>query len=187
MARKKSYNEAEVIEKSLDIFWRNGFESTSTRMLEKQMGINQFSIYSSFGSKQGVYLESMKLYLSNLNNILVKAETVYSGIEAIKQYFYDFIEFIHENGIGRSCFVVNTVAEFGQDTDAEIMNEVLKFIKKRDDIFIQRLKEYKKYDEVELIKQVNFFAITLSGLAISSKIIEKKHLYTFVESAFEKI
>ena len=46
MARKKQYNEAEVIEKAMRLFWRNGYESTSVRMLEKEMGINQFSIYN---------------------------------------------------------------------------------------------------------------------------------------------
>jgi len=46
MARKKQYNEEDVLEKALTLFWSNGYESTSTRMLEKEMGINQFSIYS---------------------------------------------------------------------------------------------------------------------------------------------
>jgi AcrR family transcriptional regulator len=41
----------------MSLFWRNGYESTSVRMLEKEMGINQFSIYASFGSKQGVFLK----------------------------------------------------------------------------------------------------------------------------------
>ena len=51
MARKKSYDEKDVIEKALSTFWREGYEGTSTRMLEKEMGINQFSIYSSFENK----------------------------------------------------------------------------------------------------------------------------------------
>ncbi|GAK75996.1 transcriptional regulator [Nonlabens ulvanivorans] len=54
MARKKEYIESEVIEKAMTLFWRNGYENTSMQMLEKEMGINKFSIYSSFGSKHGV-------------------------------------------------------------------------------------------------------------------------------------
>ena len=60
MARKKAYIEEQVIEKAMNLFWRNGYESTSVRMLENEMGINQFSIYASFGSKQGVFKESIK-------------------------------------------------------------------------------------------------------------------------------
>jgi AcrR family transcriptional regulator len=32
----------------MSLFWRNGYQNTSVRMLEKEMGINQFSIYASF-------------------------------------------------------------------------------------------------------------------------------------------
>jgi hypothetical protein len=32
-------------------------------MLEKEMGINKFSIYSNFGNKNGVFLESAALYI----------------------------------------------------------------------------------------------------------------------------
>jgi AcrR family transcriptional regulator len=44
-----------------DVFVLAQYESTSVRMLEKEMGINQFSIYASFGSKQGV-LKVLKCY-----------------------------------------------------------------------------------------------------------------------------
>jgi TetR/AcrR family transcriptional regulator, transcriptional repressor for nem operon len=48
MPRTKSYNENEVLERAMNVFWSNGYEATSVRLLEKEMGINQFSIYSSF-------------------------------------------------------------------------------------------------------------------------------------------
>jgi AcrR family transcriptional regulator len=60
MARKKEYQEDLVLEKAMHTFWANGFENTSLRILEKDMGINQFSIYSSFGSKQGLFIEVLK-------------------------------------------------------------------------------------------------------------------------------
>ena len=59
MARKKEYIEDEVIEKAMALFWRNGYETTSIQMLEKEMGINKFSIYSSFGNKEGVFIERL--------------------------------------------------------------------------------------------------------------------------------
>ena len=59
MPRKNQYIIAKMIEKALNPFWKTRYEATSTRMLEKEMDINQFSIYSSFGSKLGVYHESI--------------------------------------------------------------------------------------------------------------------------------
>ena len=60
MPRNKTYNEEDVVEKALNVFWQNGYESTSMQMLEKAMGINKFSIYSSFESKHGLFLECLK-------------------------------------------------------------------------------------------------------------------------------
>jgi hypothetical protein len=45
MARNKQYNEQEVIEKAMSLFWRNGYQNTSVRMLEGDG--HQFSIYAS--------------------------------------------------------------------------------------------------------------------------------------------
>ncbi|MBC7557159.1 MAG: TetR family transcriptional regulator, partial [Chryseobacterium sp.] len=46
MARKKKYIEEVVLEKAMNLFWKNGYEKTSMQMLEEEMGINKFSIYS---------------------------------------------------------------------------------------------------------------------------------------------
>ena len=60
MVENKKYNEQEVVEKAMNLFWKNGYEGTSMQMLEKEMGINKFSIYASFGNKHGLFLESLK-------------------------------------------------------------------------------------------------------------------------------
>lgn len=72
MARKKKYNEEEVVEKAMNIFWKNGYKATSMKMLEEEMGINKFSIYASFGSKNGLFIESLKQYKLRVNDTVLK-------------------------------------------------------------------------------------------------------------------
>lgn len=103
MARTKQYNEHDVIQKAMNLFWKNGYETTSIRMLEKEMGINQFSIYSSFGSKHGVFVESIKAYKVQLNSIRHKLRDSNSGTIGIKQFFYDFLEFTKDNTSRKGC------------------------------------------------------------------------------------
>ncbi|WP_152973229.1 TetR/AcrR family transcriptional regulator, partial [Lacinutrix mariniflava] len=91
MARKKEYNEQEVVEKAMHLFWRNGYETTSMQMLEKEMGINKFSIYSSFGNKHGLFLESLNLYKSKVSATLLKLKNGTEGIEDIKHFFMDSV------------------------------------------------------------------------------------------------
>ena len=90
MARKKAYSEDEVIEKAMALFWRNGYETTSMQMLEKEMGINKFSIYSSFGSKNGVFLECIKKYRLKLRVITDKLQNSKNGLKGVKQYFFSY-------------------------------------------------------------------------------------------------
>ncbi|WP_297086470.1 TetR/AcrR family transcriptional regulator [uncultured Draconibacterium sp.] len=67
MPRNKAYNEQEVLEKAMNVFWENGYETTSMHQLEKAMGINKFSIYASFGSKSGLLEKSISCYAQKLN------------------------------------------------------------------------------------------------------------------------
>lgn len=91
--KKKEYNEDVVVEKVMNLFWQNSYETTSMQMLEKEMGINKFSIYSSFGSKEGLLKASIICYREKLDNIFQKMVNTNTGIEAIKQYFIDSLEF----------------------------------------------------------------------------------------------
>ena len=74
----------EVIEKAMNAFWHNGYEATSMQILEKEMGINKFSIYSSFGNKNGVFLESLKCYKQKLNALINKLKDSNQGVAGIK-------------------------------------------------------------------------------------------------------
>ncbi len=185
MARKKEYVEDEVIEKAMELFWRNGYESTSVRMLEKEMGINQFSIYSSFGSKEGVFIQSLKRYTQKVDELIDKLAASAEGITGIKQYFYDFIQFTQKSNINRGCLIVNTVAEMGNQAGAAIMAEIQKIVERRDKVFIQKLNQGSNKDAETVNKQVNFLSIALAGLAVSSKVLNKQQLDDFIDSTFE--
>lgn len=187
MARKKEYREEEVIEKAMNLFWRNGYETTSTRMLEKEMGINQFSIYSSFGNKHGVFLESLKLYKKKINLLVDKLDKSPNGIDGIKQYFYDFIAFSRENDLKRGCLMVNTVTELGDTADDLIMSEMLKFDEHRKKIFINKLEIDSNKDAETIARQADFLSIALSGLAVHCKVSDQKRLEDFVDTTFENM
>lgn len=72
MPRKKKYVVDEVIDKAMHAFWSRGYAATSVRTLEKEMGINQFSIYSSFKSKHGVFVEALKKYKIEVKDVYLK-------------------------------------------------------------------------------------------------------------------
>jgi AcrR family transcriptional regulator len=76
-----------VIEKRCLCSGAMGIKNTSVRMLEKEMGINQFSIYASFGNKHGVFLESLKCYKTKIYSIFEKLQNRTDGVNDIKVFF----------------------------------------------------------------------------------------------------
>tara|TARA_R110002153_G_scaffold51774_2_gene145344 strand:+ start:931 stop:1551 length:621 start_codon:yes stop_codon:yes gene_type:complete len=187
MARSKQYKEEEVIEKAMGLFWRNGYENTSVRMLEKEMGINQFSIYSSFGSKNGVFLECIKSYKKKIRRITEVLEKSNNGVAGIKQYFYDFLEFSKDDNVKKGCLVTNTINELGEHGDPIIMTELKCFFNEIKTLFANNLKQDKSKDLATIDKQANYLGTSMLGLSLASKILSKTQLEDFIETAFTNL
>lgn len=156
-------------------------------MLEKEMGINQFSIYASFGSKQGVFVESLRCYQAKLNLIVNKLKATENGVEGIKQYFYDFIEFSKENEQARGCLLANTATELGAHADSLIIDEIRNFTNGLRNLFHEKLSVDGSKSEEKLSRQANFLMVAMTGLALTSKVYEKQYLEDFIESTFESV
>ncbi|NIJ44004.1 AcrR family transcriptional regulator [Wenyingzhuangia heitensis] len=187
MARKKQYNEQEVIEKAMGLFWRNGYEATSVRMLEKEMGINQFSIYASFKNKQGVFLESIKCYKTKVNSIKDKLKKSNNGVAGIEQYFYDFLEFSKEDSLFKGCLVTNSVNEIKEETDATIMVELKNFANEIRDLFVSNLKQDDLIENTTIEKHADYLMNSLLGLSIASKVFNQQQLKNIIEVTFLKL
>ncbi|MRI02285.1 TetR family transcriptional regulator [Kriegella sp. EG-1] len=184
MARKKQYNETEVIEKAMHLFWRNGYENTSVRMLEKEMGINQFSIYSSFKNKEGVFLESIKLYNTKIKAITNILENSNNGLKGIKNYFFDFLDFSKEGAIFKGCLVTNTVNEIKEGSSPVIMAALKRFSSTIRELFVRNLKQDDKRSVKAIEVQADYLMNALLGLSISSKVYNEKQLKGIINITF---
>jgi len=62
MGRRKSYDRDAVLDRAMRLFWARGFHAASTRDLAAAMGINVYSLYAEFGSKDGLYSAALERY-----------------------------------------------------------------------------------------------------------------------------
>ncbi|WP_108869417.1 TetR/AcrR family transcriptional regulator [Aquimarina aquimarini] len=187
MARKKKYKEEEVIEKAMYLFWKKGYESTSVRMLEKEMGINQFSVYASFGNKQGVFLESLKCYKKKIQTELLDVLDSAKGIESVKQYFYNFLNFSKDQEGNKGCLVTNTINELEDGVDTLIADEVFKFAANVRENFYNKLRQEERISEKEVEEKANYLIISLQGLSVASKVFKEKELFDYIEGVFKNV
>jgi TetR/AcrR family transcriptional repressor of nem operon len=62
MARPRKFDEQQVIENLMKVFWSKGYEATTMQDLVKASGLLKGSLYGAFGDKQALYLTSLKHY-----------------------------------------------------------------------------------------------------------------------------
>jgi len=187
MARKKEYNEDVVVEKAMNLFWRNGYESTSMQMLEKEMGINKFSIYSSFGNKHGLFLESLNSYRRKVNSIFEEFKNSNNGIEDIKDFFYNSVRICNVNGNQKGCLFTNTYNEFSEKEDDQIKEQMNSFMNNLKEMFIDKLKSDSNKDEATILKQANYLLLAKHGLAAASRVNSEKEIEDYIEMIFKNL
>lgn len=187
MARVKEYKEEVVLEKAMKLFWKNGYEATSMQMLENEMGINKFSIYSSFGSKQGLFLKSLNCYKSTMISIFEKLNSNPDGVGAIKQFFYDSVDEDHKESPIKGCLLTNTYNEFSDSQDLEIKEQMNLFMENIKNIFIEKLRTDSSKDEATILKQANYLLLAKHGLAAAARVNTKQEIEDYIEMTFKSI
>jgi AcrR family transcriptional regulator len=60
--RPRSFDREQALGRAMDLFWRQGFDSTSLSELTEAMGLNPPSLYAAFGSKEELFKEALELY-----------------------------------------------------------------------------------------------------------------------------
>jgi hypothetical protein len=64
--RPRSFDRDEALEHAMQVFWRQGYESTTIADLTKAMGINPPSLYAAFGDKEKLFLAAVERYGCNV-------------------------------------------------------------------------------------------------------------------------
>lgn len=121
MARAQ-FDRNEVIEKSIDLFWQNGFSATSMKQVVQTTGLKPGSIYLAFGNKESLFREALESYarkrMAQMHRVLDSAPTVGEGIVTILEGVVE--DSTMENY--SSCFLIKTQLELAAEE-----NDLYKF------------------------------------------------------------
>jgi TetR/AcrR family transcriptional repressor of nem operon len=70
MAGVKQFDQSEVLDRAVMLFWRRGYEATSIGDLVEAIGINRGSLYATFGDKRRFFLASLQRYIQTIGAAL---------------------------------------------------------------------------------------------------------------------
>ena len=108
---KAQFDREYVINKTVELFWKYGYNGSSMQQVVKATGLKPGSIYLAFGSKEGLYREAIESYskknFKNTVNIIESAPDVLKGIIILLEKMIE--DSIKSNY--KSCFSIKTQLE----------------------------------------------------------------------------
>lgn len=112
MSGAKKYDRTELLDRAVELFRVQGFAHTSTAQLVAELGVNRKSMYTEFGSKQGLFEAALERYShEHLSAVLAPIEAPTAGIEAIREAFASYASASDGWVRGRGCLLCNTAVE----------------------------------------------------------------------------
>ena len=147
MARSKEFETTRALRIAMDVFWRNGYESTSLELLMSEMGVAKQSLYDTFGDKRSLYFKAMALYReetnTSLRRVLASSSTVKHGFTKILRSLIAETREEHERG----CLLLSANMERAVDDQ-----EIAKFLQENqaevESIFVEALRRAKSNGEL---------------------------------------
>lgn len=112
------------LHRAMELFWRRGYYDTSVSDLVAGTGANRQGLYGEYGSKQGLFRASLRVYgrevTARMTAVMAGPDASLAEIRAFFAQFLDIIETPH----GRiGCLVCNTATEIS-DRDPEIAADI---------------------------------------------------------------
>jgi TetR/AcrR family transcriptional repressor of nem operon len=114
MGRPKTYERETVARKAMEVFWMHGFEAASIRMLTEHMGINRYSLFAEFNSKQELFEVAMARYNDEVvTRHFGRLEAPGAGLDELLAVFDSFAELAKSDAAEFGCFLTNVATERG--------------------------------------------------------------------------
>lgn len=133
MGRNVEFNEAETIEKAMNVFWEKGYHATSMQDLVDAMQINRSSLYNTIGDKHCLFLKCISNYADGvMQETKQKASEEKSALKALTNIIRDKAAWVVD--CDKGCLGIKTIFEIAPE-DAEVRN----ILSRNNDIYMEFL------------------------------------------------
>ncbi|MNW36614.1 HTH-type transcriptional repressor ComR [compost metagenome] len=185
MARSKEFEEKEVLDKAMRLFWEQGYEKTSMTELVEHMGIHRRSLYDTFGDKHSLFLKAMDRFddkiIAALAGGVKRSKTASEALQFIFSFMID-----GDEDTPAGCLMVNSAVELAA-RDVEVDNKSTKAFTTAEQLLReiilwgQRDGEFTStYNAEELAEYLHNVWIGLRVMARTSASREKLHRITHI-------
>lgn len=173
MAKNTKFDRVQVIDKATNLYWQKGFHGTSMRHLQEVIDMRPGSIYAAFGSKEGLFKESLAHYtqqgLMTLEQCCITENSILAGLKA---FVKELIIEQAEHAPNSMCMLAKTIGELTDD-NSELLEEAKSALKSIESAFQTQLEKAQQLGEIASDKDCALLArhlqIQIAGLRTYAK------------------
>jgi TetR/AcrR family transcriptional repressor of nem operon len=188
VGRPREFDEGQVLDVVMDVFWRQGYESTSLSDLISATGLHKGSLYQAFGDKHSLFIQALRRYVENLrtemSGILLGADSAFDGM---RNAMRKVVDMSCGEDINPGCMALNTLVENGSQ-DPEIMAVLEGAYSTRMRMITQSVAACQQEGSIRTDWPAERIAAMIetieAGMAVTLKgAVCKEHAYTLVDDA----
>ena len=172
MARPRTFDRDEVLDRAVELFWSQGYERTSIQDLVDSMGIQRGSLYAAFGDKKHLFLEALDRYEQTFRQEMKRLFDAPSGArEGIRAVFERVLNECSCDDGYKGCFMTNTAVALS-DKDEDTMRRIHVNLKHMEDVFCEALERDEtasRFADHEPRRLARFLTNSLQGLRVLSR------------------
>jgi len=124
--RPLSFDRDAALEKAMLAFWQYGYETTSISDLTRTMGISAPSLYAAFRDKKHLFLEAVRLYAGDTQEVRAAIDAAPSAYEAALSVLANSVDTFTGADTPPGCLLASSTAS-GSAASADVRAAVAQY------------------------------------------------------------
>lgn len=121
--RPREFDEDEVLDRVVDLFWQHGYEGTSIAAITSATGLNKPSLYATFGGKEELFRHAFERYWLRLANFVGEPLNEPSVRVGIERLLHGLVDYQTQPDLPHGCLAVHG-SLVGGDTSSPIRTDL---------------------------------------------------------------
>jgi TetR/AcrR family transcriptional regulator, transcriptional repressor for nem operon len=172
--RPRNFDEEQVLDQAMFLFWKKGYEATGVADLEQATGLGRQSLYGAFGDKRALFLRIVDRYFERIIKpyVVEVLDAPGSGRANLERIFEQW-QAAAEASDFHGCLVGNSVPEFDAK-DSEMSDILRRKLELMEAAFVRALQRAQRAGEVNASLDTRATARSLltiaQGLAVVARV-----------------
>lgn len=171
--RPRTFDREQALGIALDLFWRHGFDGTSVHQLTAAMVISPPSLYAAFGSKEELYREAIKLYLTKYSGFMHSLfDEKMSAHDAVKHALFAAAKQFSDTCHAPGCMISSAELQASPDNE-KLAAEITGFRLAAQQVLYKRLEAAQKSGELaknaDIASLAAFYAMVTQGMSVQAR------------------